>query len=441
MMDNKDNTRRQSYFILILLVSGSLLLIDPPEVKGIEYLFSGGSGTEDDPYLIASVWDLQNVSIVWGKHFILTNDIDATITKQWNSGEGFYSIGIGGNSCVPWWGYFDGMNHTIKGLFMRQPTTDGIGLFGLTYYDTVIANFNLTISITGDQIVGGLVGESSTQTVINNIHVEGYVKGEYWTGGFVGLNKGTINNSSFSGNVRGSELCGGLVGENHFGMINRCRTRGDIIGDIDVGGLVGSGVSKISDSVSNMNVYGKDVVGGLVGSISEYDIISNSYYPYDGTWINGAHQLTFGGLFKEQYDDWITDLTLNLTDYNDTIIPNGDHFEISTVQGFSDLLGFYYYQDNKYELTSDLDLAGSPNLFLPYLHLDEFEGGNHTINNLKIDQHLGNLVGLIGYSLGDIQNIRLNNYSINGSAGGLCGINNGNVQNCHTFGTIRNCTS
>ncbi|MCI0481353.1 MAG: hypothetical protein L0213_07175, partial [Candidatus Dadabacteria bacterium] len=125
----------------------------PRTAIGAEVTFSGGSGTDDDPFIISSVWDLQNVSSTWGKSFILGNDIDATITNNWNSGLGFYPIGSGGDWELPWYGFFNGRNHTITGLFMRQLTSDGIGLFGLTYGITVIKNLNLTISLTGDQFV------------------------------------------------------------------------------------------------------------------------------------------------------------------------------------------------------------------------------------------------------------------------------------------------
>lgn len=51
-----------------------------------------GSGNEIDPYIIESLDNLEWLSTTsssWGSYFIQTNDIDASDTQNWNSGEGF----------------------------------------------------------------------------------------------------------------------------------------------------------------------------------------------------------------------------------------------------------------------------------------------------------------------------------------------------------------
>ena len=55
--------------------------------------FDGGDGTKEDPWQIATVEQLQSISDNLDAHFILTADIDASSTADWNDGLGFEPIG------------------------------------------------------------------------------------------------------------------------------------------------------------------------------------------------------------------------------------------------------------------------------------------------------------------------------------------------------------
>ena len=69
-----------------------------------------------------------------------------------------------------------------------------------------------------------------------------------------------------------------------------------------------------------------------------------------------------------------------------------------------------------------------------------FDGGNHTITGLKIDQSGTDNVGLIGClgSGGKVQNVTLTNISVSGAncVGGIAGQNYGTVENCSVNGTV-----
>ena len=72
--------------------------------------YSGGLGTKVNPYQIANLTDLgdlSSTSLDWDKHFILTNTIDASATSGWNGGDGFYPIG---NSVFKFTGSFSNKN-------------------------------------------------------------------------------------------------------------------------------------------------------------------------------------------------------------------------------------------------------------------------------------------------------------------------------------------
>ncbi len=69
-----------------------------------------------------------------------------------------------------------------------------------------------------------------------------------------------------------------------------------------------------------------------------------------------------------------------------------------------------------------------------------FNGGNHTITGLKIDQSGTDNVGLIGYlgSEGKVQNVTLTEVNVTGGTyvGGIAGQTDGTVENCSVNGTV-----
>ena len=203
-----------------------------------------GSGTEADPYQIATLDNLLWVSIdtnswVNNTWFIQTADIDATDTENWNGGEGFSPIG---NNPANFNGNYDGQNHSINGLYINRPYASDQGLFG--FISGTVENLNLiNVNISGYSAVGALVGY---------------------------CNVTTVSNSSSSGYVTGAdERVGGLIGESYGGWtqgyVTNCQSSCHVSGTNNVGGLVGQNTrSTISYSSGSGSVSGTDNVGGLV---------------------------------------------------------------------------------------------------------------------------------------------------------------------------------
>ena len=83
-------------------------------------------------------------------------------------------------------GTFDGQNHTISGIYISN-SNDNQGLFGYVY-DGMIQNLSVADS---------------------------YIQARNYVGGIVGYNNnGTVSNCSNSGTVTGGQIVGGIVGEN-----------------------------------------------------------------------------------------------------------------------------------------------------------------------------------------------------------------------------------
>ena len=141
----------------------------------------------------------------------------------------------------------------------------------------LIANSHTDGMVSGDRIVGGMVGYQRRSGTIINSYSESEVGGRHFVGGFVGLNNGLITNSYATGNVGDVDsifTVGGLVGLNSH-IIRNSYASGDVQGHTLVGGLAGDSRGEISDSYASGNVQGEDSVGILVGSNS--GAIGDSY--------------------------------------------------------------------------------------------------------------------------------------------------------------------
>ncbi|TSA26338.1 T9SS C-terminal target domain-containing protein [bacterium] len=256
------------------LVFGFMLIISLAASSGL-MAYSGGTGTFGDPYKIETLGDLYLLSTTdgdwgYGKYFIQTADIDASETTGWYDGAGFSPIG---NTNYGFFGSYNGQNHTINGLYINRPDTDFIGLFGRLQSGT-LQNLGVTnVNITGHIYTGGLGGFCIEGSSITNCYSTGTVSGYNTVGGLVGLlNESSLSNSFSKASVSGTDIyykyyIGGLVGfsfENS--SISNCYSTGSVIGEVKVGGLVGThSQSTVSRCYSTGSVTGDEDFGGLVG--------------------------------------------------------------------------------------------------------------------------------------------------------------------------------
>jgi len=334
-------TRNSSLLGKITILAFICFFVLPAQAK-----YGGGTGEPNDPYLIFDANQMNAIgadSNDWNKHFLLCADIDLSGF----TGTSFNIIG----TTNPFTGVFDGSGHTISNFTYTSTGTDNIGIFGyvgkwgvnaeikdlrlinpdvdagsgynvgaLVGYlvsgtitncyvkggsvvgtdivggllgfnndgkinasygtDTVTGDDHVgglvgqnrgTItdshgmgSVTGDLFVGGIVGQNYLNATITNCFSTGGVSGIRYAGGLVGKNSGTISNCCSSDSVSGDERIGGLVGYNSQGTINNCYATGNISGDSFIGGLIGSNSGTITNCYANGSVSGNRYVGGLV---------------------------------------------------------------------------------------------------------------------------------------------------------------------------------
>jgi len=186
-----------------------------------------------------------------------------------------------GTKAKPFNGTFDGNNHIISGVYIKDSNTCQ-GLFGYIGSSGEIKNLKIKDScIEGDNYVGGLAGINKGK--ISKSCYEGKVMGRNYVGGLVGANEGIISNSysnsTVTGNCNDGEVggIGGLVGEN-WGKIDNCYSSGKVTGKENVGGLVGKNNNRYEENTSNENSNkNKHQNDGFLGKKS-LTWINNSYY-------------------------------------------------------------------------------------------------------------------------------------------------------------------
>ncbi len=249
--------------------------------------YSGGSGTQANPYRIKTVLDWQALTFAagdWGKYFVLMSDLDLA---------GVADLKPVGGPGTRFTGVFDGQGHTIRNAVINRPDTDYMGLFGrlgeggwiwnLGVVDVNVVgrdyvggllgeNYGGTITscyatgiVTGQQYVGGLVGLDMLARTVDSCHAAAAVRGTRYVGGLVGFGGGTIALSYALGTVEGQEYVGGLAGRSNS-TVCYSYAKGDVTGQRYVGGLVGQNSgSTITSCCAAGAVSGQDYVGGLVG--------------------------------------------------------------------------------------------------------------------------------------------------------------------------------
>lgn len=230
--------------------------------------YGGGSGTENDPYLIRTAEQMNAIGASqddWDKHFQLRADIDLSEYP----GTSFNIIGTGTVN-EAFTGVFDGNDHTISNLSLDSTRENYTGLFG--YMTGEVMNLGLINPEVFSQgsNVGALVGYLFAGT-ISDCYVEGAnVSGDHYVGGLVGFCAGRLNKSYSTGSVMGDRYVGGLIGIVGDSNVNMCYSRADVSGHMEVGGLVGTIADEqgvVNNCYATGNVQGDQYAGGLVGQV------------------------------------------------------------------------------------------------------------------------------------------------------------------------------
>lgn len=260
---------------------------DTNEDNGVS-LYSGGSGTVTDPWVISTVDDLQKLAETVndgesysGKYFIQDTDLDL-MGITWEpigyTGGGYYFSG-----------HYDGKNHSISNATSTgKVDEDGqatVGIFGCIIEGSVsnlhVKNVDFFANGEGGYSLAGGIAGITFDSDITNCSVE---------------------NSSLKGEktlVANNACVGGITGYSVHGIFQNCASvNNKIISQTYAGGIVG----EIDDSISNnegasaftncyvaegnISAFADDVqdysiAGGFIGRVTEDNPTLENCYVYD----------------------------------------------------------------------------------------------------------------------------------------------------------------
>jgi len=189
----------------------------------------------------------------------------------------------------------------LGGLMGNLSVLNGSFLMDNSYATgSIISRMEASTNVSTYTGVGGLIGyvyndRSTLEITIRDVHATGDVNfiGTHGrtAGGLIGMVTGTgrttIDSSYATGNVTASVESnasqfgnmGGLIGVSAGSqtLVKDSYATGDVVGNRQVGGLIGSNSGSIVNSWASGNVNGLTSVGGLAGSVGNGGFITNAY--------------------------------------------------------------------------------------------------------------------------------------------------------------------
>ena len=273
----------------ILLVLAALLILTACGTADDGIPFSGGSGTESDPYRISTAEDLWELAELvnaketqndyLGAHYLLTADIDLGGKKEWMP-IGYYAVN---ENYFRFAGVFDGDGHAVSGICInyKDPVSgnkrSAFGLFGElegTVKNLTIRNSVITAEGEGSICAGAVAGDMNGG-VIENCHADDTVSisGTYNVGGICGsvrsdfLVKGCSNAATVTATSQVG-MAAGIVAYGDCAVIE-CSNAGTISSAGEAAGICGNANKGIRDCSNSGNVQAESHAAGIIYSFDD----------------------------------------------------------------------------------------------------------------------------------------------------------------------------
>jgi hypothetical protein len=341
------NKMKKVYIMLVLFLTGIMAEAQTSVWDGSRRLWTRGTGTENDPYLIETAANLAFLSYMVNKnfdtqglHFRLTTDIDLNGSEDqpWKP-IGLYDRGFDEDGCdrgslnsigfspySAFRGHFDGDGHSISNIYIDSEYAYA-GMFGYAdsrteemaiienvfvsngyirggtcggivgYGERLVVSHCRNVATIEGQNVGGVVGNGSPKVI--KCSNAGQLSG-FNVGGIVGgaVSKAEIEECYNEGDITASRSAGGILSQSQKATLENCYNTGTVaaIGDTstyfpNAGGLVGIASRLEARNCYNVGeITGNQNVGCLIGYVGLYENVSveNCYY------LNNCYGSSFG---------------------------------------------------------------------------------------------------------------------------------------------------
>lgn len=346
----KHNSKFLSLLLALVLCFTALPIsafaVTPPN----EFL-SGGSGTQDDPWLISTAADLKALTDYINSGNAADCDADADVCGGIGNFHGYYfkqtadidlqgvewdPIGYDGEENSYFAGNYDGSNYVIRNAAFDGKDNDSrncVGIFGWVYQGSVsnlhIENVAFSSSGFESQYVGGLAGVVFDSSITN-----------------CSVKNSTLNSAR---TIRNTTRAGALIASVAGGTIKECSAENNqVISTSYAGGLIAEQDDDNSDGPTTFtNCYvvnstvtasaeeSDDVVfGGFCGFVNGDDLNLTNCFVYD-TAISIAdnsqnshdHFGIFAGDLYRNLPNYTATITTNNCYYGKVTLPLGSNIE------------------------------------------------------------------------------------------------------------------
>lgn len=464
--------------------TGSIVRYNPAETNQAKKLtspfnralfnrFASGDGSTASPYLIGDVYGLQAASNYAEKSFSLANDIDATLTTNWNNGSYFIPLS---SEKKPSLGIFNGNNHSINNLKMGAFTYNS-GLFGVIGKGGTVSDLTLSNAVLDSNIfrtnAGILVGKNLGY--IKNIKVQGSLNitstqsvpgynvggvvgftdnGDYGTGDVVIESLKDIE-SNISMNCSYINNIGGILGNQMRTSVKNRDTATESTLIIVYNNLVSSG------TITVLNTQGS--IGGIIGRQDyEYGAVNNSHSSVaiginisDPTYLSTRSADAVGGLVGYSFGSIVNSYATGNVSLSSTI-NDFDLNSIGSLVGYSTVVYASIPNVKDSYATGNINITqatgavsqvgGLAGTVVAGPVTGSYSNGSLTINSNGEVKSAGGLIGYVSQSLID-SNYSISNISINndgatgqyatGGFGGLIGLSSdNNILNSRATGNL-----
>ena len=345
------HNRKFLSLLLALVLCFTALPISAFAVTPPNEFLSGGSGTQDDPWLISTAADLKALADYVNNGDAADCDADADVCGGVGNFHGYYfkqtadidlqgvewdPIGYDGEEGSYFAGNYDGSNYVIRNAAFDGKDNDSrncVGIFGWVYQGSVsnlhIENVAFSSSGFASQYVGGLAGVVFDSSITNC----------------------SVKNSTLSSarTIRNTTRAGALIASVAGGTIKECSAENNqVISTSYAGGLIAEQDDDNSDGPTTFtNCYvvnstvtasaeeSDDVVfGGFCGFVNGDDLNLTNCFVYD-TAISIAdnsqnshdHFGIFAGDLYRNLPNYTATITTNNCYYGKVTLPLGSNIE------------------------------------------------------------------------------------------------------------------
>ena len=284
----------------------------------------------EDQISISTCSELDSIRNDLHADYVLTNDIDCSMTVNWNGGTGFQPIAdfnFVETNGLQFDGTLDGQGFGINDLYINRPNADNPqAIFG-NVFDTVIKNLTINnANVTGSFSAAALIGDtafeipedsedfnqnilSSNIVRIENVQVlDSSITATLFAGGLIAYstrwagdsfreNFHFIDKSSVKADISAEAFLGGLTGVANNVDVNESFFEGDLFLTSDeitftsMGGLFGYASNQFFATITNsyaladFHIYSNSTtIGGLIGNLrdtnhqGEDNFVENCYF-------------------------------------------------------------------------------------------------------------------------------------------------------------------